>query len=145
MLHEFQHDVIPNGDICCVMSKSSMRHANLAQTEHHVSFHDYLTVKNLSLIDRGANGGVTGEDVRVAFRTNRTVESLTVKNLSLIDHGANGGVTGEDVRVTFHTKRTVDIKGIDNHHISNIGIGTIGGVVKTQGSLSLPLCTNMPC
>jgi hypothetical protein len=27
---------------------------------------------------------------------------------------------------------TVDIKGIDNHHIKDIGISTVGGVVNTQ-------------
>jgi hypothetical protein len=36
------------------------------------------------------------------------------------------------VRVIFRTSRTVDIKGIDNHHVNNIGIGTVGGVVNTQ-------------
>jgi hypothetical protein len=80
------------------MSKTSTRHVNLAQTQDPVSFHDSLTVKNLSLIDLGANGGVAGDYVRVIFRTSRTV----------------------------------DIKGIDNHHVNDIGIGTVGGVVNTQ-------------
>jgi hypothetical protein len=89
---------IPPGDICRVMSKSSTRHVNIAKTQYHVSFHD----------------------------------SLTAKNLLLIDQRANGGVAGEDVRVIFLTDRTVDIKGIDNHHVNDIGIGTVGGVVNTQ-------------
>jgi hypothetical protein len=89
---------IPPGEICHVMSKASTRHVNLDQTQYHVFFHDSLTVKNLSLIDQGANGGVAGEDVRVIFRTSRTV----------------------------------DIKVIDNHHVNDIGIGTVGGVVNTQ-------------
>jgi hypothetical protein len=80
------------------MSKASTRHFNLAQTQYHVSFHN----------------------------------SVTVKNLSLIDRGANGGVSGEHVRVIFCTSRTVDIKGIDNHHVNDIGIGTVGGVANTQ-------------
>jgi hypothetical protein len=75
-----------------------MRHVNLAQTQYHVSFHDSVTLKNLLLIDQGANGGVAGEDVRVIFRTNCTV----------------------------------DIKGIDKHHVNDMGIGTVGGVVNTQ-------------
>jgi hypothetical protein len=50
----------------------------------------------------------------------------------LIDCCANGGVACEDVRVLFRTSRTVDIKGIDNHHVNDIGIGTVGGVVQTQ-------------
>ena len=33
---------------------------------------------------------------------------------------------------SLSTNRTVDIKGIDNHHVNNIGIGTVGGVVQTQ-------------
>ena len=77
------------------MSKSTNRHINLAHIEYRVSLHDSLTAKSLSLIDRGANGGVAGEDVRIIFRTNRNV----------------------------------DIKGIDNHHVNDIGIGTVGGVV----------------
>jgi hypothetical protein len=88
----------PPGDIRRVMSIASARRVNLAQTQYHVSFHD----------------------------------SLTVKNLSLVDRGANGGVAGEDVRVIFCTSRTVDIKGIDNHHVNDIGIGTVGGVVNNQ-------------
>jgi hypothetical protein len=58
---------IPPCDICRVMSKSSTRHINLAQTQYHVSFHDSLNVKNLSLIDQGANGGVTGEGRRACY------------------------------------------------------------------------------
>jgi hypothetical protein len=57
---------IPPCDICCVMSKSSTRHVNLAQTHYHVSFQDSLTVKNLSLI--------TGEDLRVIFCNDCTVD-----------------------------------------------------------------------
>jgi hypothetical protein len=53
-------------------------------------------------------------------------------SLSLIDQGANGGVAGSDVRVIFKTKRTVDIRGIDNHHCTNIEIGTVGGVIQTH-------------
>jgi hypothetical protein len=80
------------------LSKASTRHVNLAQTQYHFSFHD----------------------------------SPTIRNLSLIDQGANGGVSGEDVRVIFCTSRIVDIKGIDNHCVNDIGIVTVGGVVKTQ-------------
>jgi hypothetical protein len=72
---------IPPGDICCVMSKSSTRHVNLAQTQYHVSFHDSLTFKNLSLIDQGANGDVAGEDVRV---TSVLIVLLILKALIII-------------------------------------------------------------
>ena len=89
---------LPPGDIRRVMSKSSTRQVNLAHMEYRVSFHDSITVNSMSLIDRGANGGVAGDDMRVIFRTNRSV----------------------------------DIKGIDNHHVNDIGIGTVGGVVQTN-------------
>jgi hypothetical protein len=45
--------VLP-GDISCVMSNSSTRHAKLAQTPYHAPLHDSIIVKNLLLIDRGA-------------------------------------------------------------------------------------------
>jgi hypothetical protein len=54
------------------------------------------------------------------------------RHLSLIDRDANGGVAGDDARLIFRTRRTVDIKGIDNHHVNDIGIGTVDGVVNTQ-------------
>ena len=53
-------------------------------------------------------------------------------SMSLVDRGANGGVAGDDVRVIFKTSRTVDIKGIDNHQVIDVPIGTVGGVVTTQ-------------
>jgi hypothetical protein len=52
--------------------------------------------------------------------------------MSLVDRGANGGVAGADVRVIFKTHRNVDIKGIDNHQVTDIPIGTVGGVISTQ-------------
>jgi hypothetical protein len=91
-------DHLPPGDICRVMSKSSTRRVNSTYIENFVLKHEALLAHSRSLIDRGANGGVAGDDVRIIFRTNRTV----------------------------------DIKGIDNHHVNNIGIGTVGGAVQTQ-------------
>ena len=51
---------------------------------------------------------------------------------ALIDRGANGGVAGADVRVIHKLNRSTDIQGIDNHQITNVPIGTVGGVVATQ-------------
>jgi hypothetical protein len=62
------------------MSKASTLHVNLAQTQYHVSFHDSLTVKNRLLIDRGANGGAAGEEVRVIFHTSHTVDIKGIDN-----------------------------------------------------------------
>jgi hypothetical protein len=59
-------------------------------------------------------------------------EAILAHSMSLIDHGANGGVAGDYVRIIFRTNCSVDIKGIDIHHVNNIGIGTVGGVVQTQ-------------
>jgi hypothetical protein len=36
------------------------------------------------------------------------------------------------VHVIFRTSRTVDKEDINNHHVNDNGIGTVGGVVKTQ-------------
>jgi hypothetical protein len=36
------------------------------------------------------------------------------------------------VRVIFKTDCTVDIRGIDNQQVTDIGIGTVGGVITTH-------------
>ena len=89
---------LPPGDIKRVMSKSNTRSVNLTHLEYRVSYHKSSTGKSWSLVDRGANGGVAGSDVRVIFKTGRTF----------------------------------DIRGIDNHHVNDIDIVTVGGVVSTQ-------------
>jgi hypothetical protein len=86
---------LPPGDTRRVVSKSSTSFVN--QVEYCVSTH-HTTNCAMSVADRGANGGVAGNDVRVIFKTNRTV----------------------------------DIRGIDNHQVTNIPIGTVGGVVNSQ-------------
>jgi hypothetical protein len=43
-------------------------------------------------MDRGANGGVAGEDVRVIFRTSRTVDIKGIDNHNDIGIGTVGGV-----------------------------------------------------
>jgi len=89
---------LPPGDIRRVMSKTSKRHTsvNMASITYHVSNHK-------SGLPR-----------------------------SLIDRGANGGIAGTDVRVIHKTHRSVDVRGIDNHQVTDISIGTVGGVVTTQ-------------
>jgi hypothetical protein len=84
------------GDIWRVMSKNSTRSIQMADIAYTVSTHKKAT--DQSLVDRGANGGVAGKDVRIIFKTNRTV----------------------------------DIRGIDNHQVTDIDIGTVGGVVQSQ-------------
>jgi hypothetical protein len=60
---------LPPGDIHRVLSKSSKRSVNLAQIEYKVSYHQASSGQSLSLIDRGANGGVAGADVQVILKT----------------------------------------------------------------------------
>jgi hypothetical protein len=91
-------DHLPPGDIRHIMSKSSTHRVNSTHIEYFVSKHEALLAHSMSLIDRGANGGVAGDDVRIIFRNNRTA----------------------------------DIKGIENHHVNNIAIGTVEIVVQTQ-------------
>jgi hypothetical protein len=62
---------LPPGDVRRVMSKSSTRFIN--KVEYHISKHQ-STNCSFSLVDRGANGGVAGDDVRLIFKTNRTVD-----------------------------------------------------------------------
>ena len=61
-------------------------------------------------------------------------ESKRMNPMSLIDRGANGGVAGSDVRVIAKTfpHRKVDIQGIDNHQMTDVFIGDVGGVVDTH-------------
>jgi hypothetical protein len=50
---------------------------------------------------------------------------------SLVDRGANGGIGGDDVRVLEKTNRDVCIEGIDRHHLKDIPIATVAGVMST--------------
>ena len=92
----FGQQSLPPGDVRRVMSQKSTR------------FEAHLT------------------ELRVSFQ--QSMDRIA----SLIDRGANGGVAGDDVRVIFKTSRMVDIKGIDNHLVNDINIGTVGGIVQTQ-------------
>lgn len=64
----------------------------------------------------------------------RVSQQLVSRVDSLVDRGANGGVAGCDVRVISKAlpHRRVDIQGIDNHQMTGLEIGTVGGVVRTQ-------------
>ena len=55
-----------------------------------------------------------------------------IRNHSLIERGTNGGVEDEDSRAPLtRPDRQGDIRGIDNHEINHIPIGTKGEVTKT--------------
>jgi hypothetical protein len=53
-------DHLPAGYILSVMSKSSTRRVNSTNITYFVSKHEALLAHSMSLIDRGANGGVAG-------------------------------------------------------------------------------------
>ena len=75
------------------------RQVNLTNI-YSVSAHNQST--NGSLVDRGANGGVGGADVRIVYQA------------------------GDEAI------RRVDIRGVGDHELTNIPICTVGGVVNTQ-------------
>jgi hypothetical protein len=64
---------LPPSDICRILSKNSKLSANLAHIEYKVSYHQAYSGQSLSLIDRGANGGVPGTVIHIIFKTGRTV------------------------------------------------------------------------
>jgi hypothetical protein len=71
---------LPPGDIRRVMSKNSKRSAYNTCIEYKISYHKEHHGILPSLIDQGANGGVAGSDVRVIFKTNRTVNIRGIDN-----------------------------------------------------------------
>jgi hypothetical protein len=82
------------GTIRRVLSKNSKHSVNLSQIEYKVSYHQASSGQSLSLIDRGANGGVAGTDVQVIFKTGQTVDIRRIDNhqCTNIDIGTVGGV-----------------------------------------------------
>jgi hypothetical protein len=62
------HPQLPPGDIRRMLSKNSKRSANLTHIEYKVLYHKASSGQSMSLIDRGANGGVAGTDVRIILK-----------------------------------------------------------------------------
>jgi hypothetical protein len=85
---------LPPGDIHRVLSKNSKRSVSMTHIEYKVSYHKASLGQSLSLMDRGANGGVAGTDVHVIFKTVRTVGIRGIDNhqCTNIDIGTVGGV-----------------------------------------------------
>jgi hypothetical protein len=71
---------LPPGDIRRVMCKGSKQSVHTACIEYKVSCHKVHHGISPSLVDRGANGGVARNDVRVIFKTNRTIDSKGIDN-----------------------------------------------------------------
>ena len=74
-------------------STQSTREVNTATIVYKVT-HSNTTAPRNSLIDRGANGGIAGEDVRVVFKTSRSVDIQGIDNHQMrdVDIGTVGGV-----------------------------------------------------
>ena len=87
-----------SGDIT-INGTTYTRKINTALT-YRISEHKHS--HNASLVDRGANGGIAGNDVRV------TPSMSTESN------------------------RTVNIQGIDNHQLTAIPLVSVGGVSQSQ-------------
>jgi hypothetical protein len=108
-----------------VLSKNSKRSVNLAHIEYKVSYHKASSGQSLSLIDRGANGGVAGTDVCVIFKTGRIVDIRGIDNHQCnIDIGTVGGViqTQKDLLLVSCINMHYSIKGpLFTLHISLSG------------------------
>ena len=82
--------------------------------------------------------GNTGKDTKNPTRdikmhvTYNVSSHRSIDRQSLVDRGSNGGVAGNDVRVISKSHRKVDIRGIDNHQLNDVEIGTVGAYVDTQ-------------
>jgi hypothetical protein len=83
---------LQHGDIRRVMSKTSKRSVNLTHVVYSVSAHKSSSPH--SLVKHGANGGVAGDDVRVIFCTERTVDISGIDNhqVTNIDIGTVGRI-----------------------------------------------------
>jgi hypothetical protein len=65
---------LPPGDICRVMPKNSKCAVNTACIEYKESYHKEHHGISSSLVDRGDNGSIAGNDVRIVFKTDHTVD-----------------------------------------------------------------------
>ena len=95
------------------------------------------------LRDEFDNGTDSGVDESVPLRQANTVnvtqyhvskqESRFRSNV-LVDRGANGVVGGADLRKISECSpaRSIDVTGLDDHMISNLKIGSYGGVVMSN-------------
>jgi hypothetical protein len=137
---------LPPGDIRRVISKSSKSMANLTYIEYKVSYHKSACNKSLSLIDRGANGGVAGTVVRVIFKTGRMVDIKGIDNhqCTNIDIGTVGGVvhTQKGYVIAIMHQYTLLNKGSTIHSLCQLewykndvndkSINVPGGVQRIQ-------------
>ena len=80
-------------DIRSLLSKNNTRASNVHEVIYKVSAHD--SSSDVSLVDRGANGGIAGNDVRVIEKLHRHVDVQGIDNHKMdnIPIVTAGGVT----------------------------------------------------
>jgi hypothetical protein len=85
---------LPLNDFCQVLSKQSNQSTKMGHINYKVSYHKATSEQSLSLINRGANGSVAGNDVLVIFKTGRIVDIHWIDNhqSTNIDIDTVGGV-----------------------------------------------------
>jgi hypothetical protein len=106
---------------------ASTSHSHMAEGVHHtMTDSEQQLTRPSPVVDR------TVRNVNVANITYTASAHRSLQPMSLVDRGANGGLAGDDVRVVGKIFRSVDIQGIDNHQVTDIRVGTVGGVVTTQ-------------
>ena len=69
----------------------------------------------------------------------------TYRGKSLFDRGANGNICGSDMRAICFSDRTLNVTGIDNHEMTNLRIGTFGGVITTQRGEAIAIFNQSAC
>ena len=94
------------GDIRRVLSSSNAKKDNMKsgfqyQTNTHIIYRANTSLTDsciFSLIDRGANGGVAGQDVRIIYHTDRKVDIVGIDNHMINDVyiGTAGGIVDTD-------------------------------------------------
>ncbi len=65
-----------------ILNGKTYRQVNVSKILYH---HSHLTFKKEALVDRGANGGICGNDVRVISKTGRTVDVQGIDNHQIVD------------------------------------------------------------
>ncbi len=131
----------PDNNSCSLLANAAKRRVPssdirriLSQTKKNVD--TAITANTTDLVINGqrytmATDTIDINEHNVVYNVSeRSIRSS--RNGGLIDRGANGCVFGDDVRPIMKTSQSVDIGGLDNHQITNIPIGSAGGVIKTQ-------------
>ena len=129
MVHQSIHTSADDAsDITKVLSAKRSRQIQVCK--HYIFQHANHT--NNQLVDRGANGGLAGSDMRVIYKTHYIFQHANHTNNQLVDRGANGGLAGSDMRVIYKTHRKINISGIDNHEVTGLDVVTAATLLNTS-------------